>query len=86
VSKTGTIPLTHSPPDYAETNDAERSNDKAGDTRCGIVRYSTLWLKPVLVGQFEFREWTSDNHLRHSKFVALRDDKKAREVRREMKT
>jgi bifunctional non-homologous end joining protein LigD len=42
------------------------------------------WLKPVLVGQFEFREWTPDNHLRHSRFVALRDDKKAREVRREV--
>jgi hypothetical protein len=35
------------------------------------------WLKPVLVGQFEFVEWTADNHLRHSRFVGLRDDKKA---------
>jgi ATP-dependent DNA ligase len=35
------------------------------------------WLKPVLVGQFEFLEWTADNHLRHSIFVALRDDKRA---------
>ena len=33
------------------------------------------WLKPVLVGQFEFLEWTGDNHLRHTKFVALREDK-----------
>jgi DNA ligase D-like protein (predicted ligase) len=41
------------------------------------------WLKPVLVGQFEYVEWTPDNHLRHSRFIALRDDKKAREVRRE---
>jgi DNA ligase D-like protein (predicted ligase) len=40
------------------------------------------WLKPVLVGQFEFLEWTPDNHLRHSRFVALRDDKAAGEVRR----
>ncbi len=32
------------------------------------------WLKPELVGQFEFVEWTSDNHLRHSRFIALRDD------------
>jgi len=42
-----------------------------------------LWLKPVLVGQFEFAEWTPDDHLRHSHFVALREDKKAKEVRRE---
>jgi ATP-dependent DNA ligase len=42
-----------------------------------------VWLKPFLVGQFEFLEWTADNHLRHSKFVALREDKKARDVARE---
>jgi DNA ligase D-like protein (predicted ligase) len=41
------------------------------------------WLKPVLVGQFEFREWTPDDHLRHSRFVALREDKRARDVKRE---
>ena len=41
------------------------------------------WLKPVLVAQIEFLEWTGDNHLRHTKFVALRDDKPAEQVRRE---
>ena len=41
------------------------------------------WLKPVLVAQIEFLEWTGDNHLRHTKFVALRDDKAAEKVRRE---
>src|SRR5262245_16753211 len=41
------------------------------------------WLKPVLVGQFEFLEWTGENHLRHTKFVGLREDKAARNVRRE---
>jgi ATP-dependent DNA ligase len=40
------------------------------------------WLKPILVGQFEFLEWTG-NHLRHARFIALRDDKPPREVRRE---
>src|SRR5215471_17349865 len=42
------------------------------------------WLKPVLVGQLEFLEWTEDNHLRHTRFVGLRDDKRARDVRREV--
>jgi ATP-dependent DNA ligase len=42
------------------------------------------WLKPVLVGQFEFLEWTGDNHLRHSKFVGLREDKKAKGCRSRM--
>jgi DNA ligase D-like protein (predicted ligase) len=41
------------------------------------------WLTPRLVGQFEYAEWTPDNHLRHSRFVAMREDKPAREVRRE---
>jgi ATP-dependent DNA ligase len=41
------------------------------------------WVKPVLVGQFEFLEWTGDNHLRHSKFVGLREDKEATDVVRE---
>jgi bifunctional non-homologous end joining protein LigD len=41
------------------------------------------WLRPVLVGQFEFLEWTPDNHLRHARFVALREDKPPLDVRRE---
>ena len=41
------------------------------------------WLKPVLVGQFEFLEWTADDHLRHTRFVALRDDKDPKTVKRE---
>ena len=42
-----------------------------------------VWLKPSLVAQIEFLEWTADAHLRHSRFVALRDDKRARDVTRE---
>ena len=42
-----------------------------------------VWLKPELVGQFEFVEWTPDNHLRHARFIALREDKRAVEIRRE---
>src|SRR5687767_2101101 len=38
------------------------------------------WLKPELVGQIEFLEWNGDNHLRHSKFVGLREDRKATNV------
>jgi bifunctional non-homologous end joining protein LigD len=40
------------------------------------------WLKPALVGRFEFLEWTPDNHLRHARFLGLREDKKARDVGR----
>ena len=41
------------------------------------------WLKPVLVGQFEFVEWTPDGRLRHSRFMGLREDQEPREVARE---
>jgi bifunctional non-homologous end joining protein LigD len=41
------------------------------------------WLRPLLVGQFEFTEWTPENHLRHSRFVGLREDKKPLDVRRD---
>lgn len=32
------------------------------------------------MGQFEFVEWMPDNHLRHSRFIGLREDKNARDV------
>jgi hypothetical protein len=38
------------------------------------------WLKPQLVAQIEYADWTDVNHLRHTKFIALRDDKPAKEV------
>jgi bifunctional non-homologous end joining protein LigD len=44
------------------------------------------WLKPELVAQVEFAEWTPDNHLRHAKFIGLREDKAARDVVREVAT
>jgi len=41
------------------------------------------WVKPTHVVQAAFVEWTRDGLLRHAKFVGLRDDKNARDVRRE---
>jgi bifunctional non-homologous end joining protein LigD len=41
------------------------------------------WLKPLLVGQIEFVEWTEDGHLRHSRFMGLWKDRKPKDVRRE---
>jgi hypothetical protein len=44
---------------------------------------SVFWLRTELVAQIEFTEWTPDGHLRHSKFVGLREDKDAGEFARE---
>jgi bifunctional non-homologous end joining protein LigD len=41
------------------------------------------WLMPALVGQFEFVEWTPDGHLRHSRYMGLREDKSLLEVVRD---
>ena len=41
------------------------------------------WLKPELVAEIAFTEFTTDGILRHPSFIALREDKPAREVVRE---
>ena len=42
-----------------------------------------VWVRPELVAQVEFLEWTESDHLRHSKFAGLREDKDARSVVKE---
>jgi DNA ligase D-like protein (predicted ligase) len=42
-----------------------------------------MWVKPKLVANFEFLAWTDTNHVRHIKFVGIRDDKDPRSVVRE---
>jgi bifunctional non-homologous end joining protein LigD len=41
------------------------------------------WVKPELVAQVAFTEWTRDGRLRHPRYLGLRDDKPARDVVRE---
>jgi bifunctional non-homologous end joining protein LigD len=41
------------------------------------------WVEPKLVVEVAFTEWTGDGRLRHPSFVGLREDKPARQVRRE---
>lgn len=41
------------------------------------------WVKPKLVAQIGFTEWTGEGKLRHPRFLGLRDDIKAQEVTRE---
>jgi bifunctional non-homologous end joining protein LigD len=47
------------------------------------VPRGTRWVRPELVAQVAFGEWTRDGRLRHPRFLGLRDDKPAREVVRE---
>lgn len=42
------------------------------------------WVKPELVCEVNFSEWTVDNNMRHPIFMGIREDKKASEVTKEM--
>jgi len=42
-----------------------------------------LCVKPKVVGQIRFVEWTNDGHSRHAAFLGLRTDKPSKGIRRE---
>lgn len=58
----------------------EQKNARRGEALTAEVMAKCKWLKPKLVAHIEFTEWTEDNHLRHSRFAGLRDDKDPRDV------
>ncbi len=45
---------------------------------------NTTWVKPKLVAEVKFTEWTSAGEMRHPVFLGLRTDKKATDVVREL--
>lgn len=61
----------------------EPASARRGEAMTAEVMKKIQWLRPKLVAQIEFTEWTKGNHLRHSRFVALRNDKNARDVVKE---
>jgi bifunctional non-homologous end joining protein LigD len=48
-----------------------------------IRERAVTWVRPELVAELAFTEWTEAGRLRHPRFLGLRDDKPAREVVRE---
>ncbi|MEU4672628.1 non-homologous end-joining DNA ligase [Amycolatopsis sp. NPDC023774] len=48
-----------------------------------VPEQGTHWVRPELVAQIGFSEWTRDGRLRHPRFLGLRDDKKPADVVRE---
>ena len=49
----------------------------------GPLARTAHWVKPDLVCEVEFAEWTSDGKIRHPSFQGLRADKKPKQVKRE---
>jgi bifunctional non-homologous end joining protein LigD len=52
-------------------------------SRARVRGAGPVWVRPELVGEFEFTEWTREGTLRQPSFKGLRDDKPPREVVRE---
>jgi bifunctional non-homologous end joining protein LigD len=48
-----------------------------------VKKGDVVWVEPKLVAEVEFAEWTHDGHLRAPSFQGLRNDKPAKDVRRE---
>lgn len=49
----------------------------------GLPRVRAHWIRPEIVVQVSFSEWTVHGKLRHSRLIAVRNDKDARDVARE---
>lgn len=49
----------------------------------GLPRLRAHWVKPSIVVQVSFIEWTANNKLRHPRLIGVRFDKKPRDVVRE---
>jgi bifunctional non-homologous end joining protein LigD len=52
----------------------------------GWLGRNAHWVRPTLVAEVEFSEWTSDGRARHPSLKGFREDKHARDVVREVET
>ena len=65
------------------SNLPEKKSSRWGEGLTEADMTKCVWLKPVLVAQVAFTEWTEAGHLRHPSFLGLREDKEPRSVVRE---
>jgi DNA ligase D-like protein (predicted ligase) len=71
---------------HARLRERERDTSPfatAGAARRDSAGASVHWVRPELVAQVAFSEWTSDGRLRHPRYEGLRNDKDPRDVVRE---
>jgi bifunctional non-homologous end joining protein LigD len=70
-------------PNCPFVNLPEMHKGRWGDGLTAEDMEKCVWVRPELVAQIEFLEWTESDHLRHSKFAGLREDKVAPTVTKE---
>lgn len=68
------LAMEKSPIEKGSSTPGRWSKRKVGNER---------WVKPMLVAEVRFAEWTPDGQIRHSSFVGMRDDKPAKSIVRE---
>lgn len=61
----------------------EKRRGRWGQGITPAIMKRCAWVKPVLVAQIKFTEWTLDGQIRQPVFLGLRTDKKPKEVWRE---
>ena len=61
----------------------ERHKGRWGEGLTAADMDKCVWVRPEIVARIEFLEWTASDHLRHSKFAGIREDKDARTVIKE---
>ncbi len=66
----------------SELGRLEQPQPPVSDAR-GLAKTGVHWVRPGLVAQVGFGEWTSDGKLRHPRYLGLRDDKRPEQVVRE---
>jgi bifunctional non-homologous end joining protein LigD len=60
----------------------EQQAPPVADTK-GLAKKGVHWVRPQVVAQVGFGEWTPDGKLRHPRYIGLRDDKRPEQVVRE---
>ncbi len=65
------------------TNLPEDHRTRFGEALTAEKMAECRWVRPDLVCQISFLEWTDANHLRHASFLGMREDKRAKDVVRE---
>jgi bifunctional non-homologous end joining protein LigD len=70
-------------PDCPFVNLPEKRESRYGQTITASQMKLCHWLKPEMVCQVRFAEWTRDGSLRQPVFLGIREDKDAKEVIRE---
>jgi ATP-dependent DNA ligase len=71
------------PPDCPFGNLPETHKGRWGTGLTEDDMKKCVWVRPSLVAQIEYWEWTESDHLRHAKFTGLREDKVSQTVMKE---